>query len=131
MNEKITFLLNKAQTFLRSAAVLVELEDFDSCASRAYFAMFYAAQAALVAENSKLPEQMGIRSAFIEQFIDSGRMPERAAEALEQAYELKEVGDYSNSYAVKKEDGERVLQEAEAFVTTIADRLEQKQRNTA
>lgn len=126
MKKQTSFLLNKSQTFLRSAAVLLELEDYDSCASRAYFSMFYAAQAALLAENKKLPEQMGIRSAFIQQFVDSGRLPERAGRVLDRSYDLMEVADYSNTYSVEQEQAERVLQEAEAFVNTVADRLEQK-----
>lgn len=125
MSDKITFLLEKAQTFLRSAAVLLELEDYDSSASRAYFAMFYAAQALLLAENGRIPEEQGIRSSFISQFVESGPLPERAANALEQGHELMEVGDYSSSFAVKQPDCERILQEAEAFVNTLTDMIEE------
>lgn len=126
MSEKVPFLLNKSQVFLRSAAVLLELEDYDSCASRCYFAMFYAAQAALLSENNRLPEQMGIRSAFVQQFVDNGRLPDRAGQVLNEIYELKEVGDYSSTYAVDQEDAERALQEAEAFVNTLTDRVDQQ-----
>ncbi|PSQ90000.1 MAG: hypothetical protein BRD45_01165 [Bacteroidetes bacterium QS_8_64_10] len=125
MDDKITFLLNKAQTFLRSAAVLLELEDYDSSASRSYFAMLYAAQAMLVAENGTLPEQRGIRSAFIDQFVDHGPLPERAADAFENAHDLMEVGDYSSSFGVKQPKSERALQEAEAFVNSITDMIQE------
>ncbi|MDX1547613.1 MAG: HEPN domain-containing protein [Rhodothermales bacterium] len=119
MAETTDVLMHKAQTYLRSAAVLLELEDYDSCASRAYFAMFYAAQALLVNENGALPEKKGIRSAFVEQFVDGGTLPEQAGNALHYAYELQERGDYSHTFAVEQGEAERVLQEAEAFVTTL------------
>ena len=113
-------LFAKAQTYLRSAAVLYELEDFDSCASRCYFAMFYAVQAVLLHEQGALPSQQGIRSAFIEAFVETGRLPERAEDALALAHDLYEQGDYSHRFAVDAAAAERALQEAEAFVNSLA-----------
>lgn len=115
-------LLKKAQKYLQSAAVLIELEDFDSCASRSYFAMFYAAQAALLHVGNALPATQGIRSAFISRFVESGQFPSRAGKALNEAAEYQEVGDYSHDFAIGPEDAAYVLQEAEAFVNSI-DRL--------
>lgn len=112
-------LFQKAQKYLRSAAVLLELEDYDSCASRSYFAMFYAAQAALLIEQQELPEQQGIRSAFRERFVETERLPRRAGDALESAYDQHQIADYGSSFGVKQEDAERTLQEAEAFVNSL------------
>lgn len=117
--DSIPLLLKKAQKFLRSAAVLYELEDFDSSASRAYFAMFFAAQAVLLHDTGDLSSKQGIRSAFRERFVDSGRLPDRAADAFDQGYELQEVGDYGHQFAVSNEDATWLLQEAEAFVYSM------------
>ena len=113
-------LFQKAQTFLRSAAVLLELEDFDSCASRAYFAMFYAAQAALIRANAPNYGRTGVRSAFENVFVEGGYLPDRASTALHKAAELQEVADYAHHYAVDQENAEWVLAEAEAFVNSVA-----------
>ena len=118
-------LFSKAQTYLRSAAVLYELEDFDSCVSRAYFAMFYAAQALLMHENGSLPSQQGIRTAFKNTFVDTGQMPPHASNVLNQAYDLQEMADYGHHFAVDQDQAERVLQEAEAFVNSL-DRLAER-----
>lgn len=119
MNEKVEALLKKAQKFLRSAAVMIELEDFDSTASRAYFAMFFAAQAALLQDTQALSSRQGIRSAFISRFVERGPLPERAANALQRASELQEMGDYAYDFAVSAEDAEFILSEAEAFVNSL------------
>lgn len=119
MDDKIDALLNKAQKFLRSAAVLIELEDFDSTASRAYFAMFYAAQAALYQETQAVSSKQGIRSAFISRFVERGPLPERAGEVLQRASELQEMGDYAYDFSVSQEDAEFILSEAEAFVNSL------------
>lgn len=118
MNEAAS-LLKKAQKYLQSAAVLLELEDFDSCASRSYFAMFYAAQAALLHVGDAIPATQGIRSAFVTRFVESGQFPARAAKALNEAAEYQEVGDYSHDFAIRRENAEHVLQEAEAFVNSV------------
>lgn len=120
MTDTTSVLFEKAQTYLRSAAVLYELEDYDSCASRCYFAMFYAAQGLLLRETGTLPAEQGIRSAFIEAFITTGQLPERAGAALRYAHALYEHGDYSHSFAVDRAAAERALQEAEAFVNTLS-----------
>lgn len=119
MNEKVEALLKKAQKFLRSAAVLIELEDYDSTASRAYFAMFFAAQAALLQETQALSSKQGIRSAFISRFVDGGPLPERAGEMLQRASDMQEMGDYAYDFAVGAADAEHILAEAEAFVNSL------------
>mgnify|MGYP006202006703 CR=1 FL=1 len=118
--DRIKALENKAQKFLRSAAVLLEMEDFDSCASRAYFSMFYAAQAALMYETTSVASNQSVRRTFVERFVESGRLPQRAGEALVRAAELQEVGDYGFDFAVSQADAEMILQEAEAFVNSIS-----------
>lgn len=122
--DTIDSLLQKAQQYLRSAAVLLETGDFDSCASRAYFAMFYAAQAALQQNGQELSPTQGIRSAFVERYVRSGRFPERAEQALYRGYELQQLGDYAQHRAVSQRDAERLLQEAEAFVNSVAHVIE-------
>lgn len=121
MEEKIEALLNKSQKYLRSAAVLFELEDFDSSASRSYFAMFYAAQAMLLSATQAFSSRQGIRSSFIEQFVENGPLPTRAGEAFERAAELQEVGDYAYDFAISEGDAEFALAESEAFVNSITN----------
>jgi len=41
-------LVKKAKKFLRTAEYTLGTEDYDSCASRCYYAMFFMAQAALL-----------------------------------------------------------------------------------
>ena len=119
MDERIDALLKKAQKYLRSAAVLLELEDFDSTASRAYFAMFYAAQAALLQHRAEMPPRQGIRTTFVDVYVTNGPLPDRAADVLQRAAELQEVGDFAYDFAVAGGDAESILAEAEAFVNSL------------
>jgi len=126
MEEKVEALLKKSQKYLRSAAVLFELEDFDSCASRAYFAMFYVAQAMLLHETEAFSSKQGIRTSFVRQFVERGPLPARAGEVFERAADLQEVGDYAHDFAVSRADAEDILAESEAFVNSITNIVERK-----
>lgn len=126
MERKIEALLSKSQKYLRSAAVLFELEDFDSSASRAYFAMFYVAQALLLSETEAFSSKQGIRSSFVRQFVEHGPLPPRAGEAFERASDLQEVGDYAFDHAVSRSDAEHILSESEAFVNSITNLIERQ-----
>lgn len=48
MSEDIRALLEKAERYLRSAKLLENAGDYDSAASRSYYAMFYGAEALLL-----------------------------------------------------------------------------------
>jgi uncharacterized protein (UPF0332 family) len=123
MNNSVDILLKKAQQYLRSAAVLYELADYDSCASRSYFAMFFAAQAAFLADGHTVSRDE-IRQAFRERFVEKENLPERAATAFDRVYTLQEMGDYTLEPAVSEEEATWTLQESEAFVNSLTRLVE-------
>jgi uncharacterized protein len=118
--DPITVLLHKAQKYLRSAAVLLELEDYDSAVSRAYFAMLYAAQALMKRHGVRLGSGQGLRSVFIERYVQTGTLPARAGVALEDGYKLMELADFAHAYAIDAAQAEHALAEAEAFVNSVS-----------
>ena len=128
--DKTEQLLAKSQQYLRSAAVLLEVGDYDSCASRAYFAMFYAAQAALLTTGATVKSRRSVRSAFVERFVEGGRFPQRAADVLHEAYKIQETADYAQRIVVDESDAEQTLSEAEAFIGSI-DALVRRQQQPA
>ncbi len=117
--ERIDPLFNKAQKYLRSSALLLEMEDFDSSVSRAYFAMFYSAQAALIHNGGGLPTRQSIRGAFRDRYIETGVLPQHAGRVLQEAADLQEMADYAHDFAIDRFTAERILQEAEAFVNSL------------
>lgn len=113
-------LFAKAQRYLRSAALLLEMEDYDSSVSRAYFAMFYSAQAILIFDEGALSSRQTIRSAFRRRYVETGILPARAGDALNEAAYIQEIADYGHESDIDKAIAERILQEAEAFVNSLA-----------
>jgi uncharacterized protein (UPF0332 family) len=128
MDDKTRQLLDKSQQYLRSAAVLLEVGDYDSCASRAYFAMFYAAQAALLTTGTPVKSRQSVRAAFADRFVKNGRFPRRAADVLHEAYQTQETADYAQRPVVAEDEAERTLGEAEAFIGSIDTLVQRGQR---
>lgn len=61
----------KVERFLRSAERLLELGDYDSCASRCYSAMFLLAQAALLAHGISASSHRGVIALFSKHFVQA------------------------------------------------------------
>ena len=68
MNETKT-LMERAEKTFSSAELLLREADYEGCVSRAYYAMFYAAEALLLTKNLKFSSHKGVISQFGEHFI--------------------------------------------------------------
>jgi uncharacterized protein (UPF0332 family) len=69
---EIEALVQRAERSLRSARNLLDDGDHDFAISRAYHAMFYAATAALLAENIKRSKHSGVIAAFAQHLVKPG-----------------------------------------------------------
>lgn len=67
-------LLQKAQKSLRAARLLADQGFYDFAVSRAYYAMFYIAEAFLLGEGLAFSKHSAVISAFGERFAKSGRV---------------------------------------------------------
>ena len=120
-------LMAKAERAVASARALFELGDFDGACDRAYYAMFNAARAALLAiGTSEKPEIIrthnGLIAAFSQQLVKTGRVPLDLGRALNRAEDLRLIADYKNE-SVDQEQSANVVQQAEMFVTEMRTRF--------
>ena len=118
--DPIFLLLREAQKYLRSAAVLLEMEDYDSTVSRAYFSMFYAVQALTKRRGLRLQPGQSLRDAFASHFVQNGPLPERALHTLDEGARLMELGDFAHTFGVSGPQAETLLADAEAFVNSVS-----------
>jgi len=64
MNENVTIFLEKAFECLADAKALLEKDRFTAAVSRSYYAMFHAAQAALISQEIEAHTHMGVNVQF-------------------------------------------------------------------
>lgn len=122
MSEEEAF-LEKAARYLASAALLLDAGDFDSSVSRAYYAMFYAAEAALLSKGLSRSTHKGVISAFGEEFVKTGVFPATMGRNLSAAFQKRQVGDYGATPLVGRDDAQLVLDHARAFVEAVRKQI--------
>lgn len=75
----------RARRYLQSAKLLLDSGDMESSVSRAYYAMFYAAEAALVTKGLAFSSHKGVIAGFGEHFVKTGVFPNRLNTELTRA----------------------------------------------
>ncbi len=87
-------LFDKAERFIRSAQILAADGDFDSAASRLYYAMFYIAEGLLEAKGLSYSSHKGVISTFGQVFAKANEIDPRFHQALLSAFSQRQLGDY-------------------------------------
>lgn len=123
MSEKeIRELLEKARRSLRAAERLLHDGDRDFAVSRAYYAMFYVAQALLLTKDIRRSKHSGAIAAFNEHFVQTGTLPQRFFLMLRDGFEDRGEGDYGLT-VISEEQARAGIATAREFVDEIIRRL--------
>ena len=124
VSKELEILSEKAQTFLRTAERTMSDGDYNSCASRCYYAMFLMAQAALLTKSLSSSSHRGVISLFGEHFAKTGILENHMGRMLNNAYDKRIVGDYGVSVSVAQDEAEDLLNAARDFVGKVKDYLD-------
>lgn len=119
----IEILSAKAQVFLGTAEQTLSTGDYDSCASRCYYAMFLMAEAALLTKELSASTHKGVINLFGEHFARTEVLERHLGKTLSLAYRARIIGDYGVNRAVSKEEAEDLLEAARDFVGKVKDYL--------
>ncbi len=117
-------LLLKAERFIRSARVLADDGDFDSAASRLYYAMFFMAEALLAARGASFSSHSAVISAFGQQFAKTKEIDPRFHRALLTGFSQRQLGDYAVSSGLSGVDIESLAGEAVSFLAAARSWLQ-------
>jgi len=121
--KEIMDFIEKAEKFLSTAEQALNIEDYDSCVSRCYYAMFFMAEAALFTKNLSASSHKGVISLFGEHFVKTKILERNLGKALNDAYDKRIVGDYGVGFTVTKEEAENLLDTAQDFVRKLKNYL--------
>lgn len=117
-------LIEKGKESLSVARELLQQGHADFAASRAYYAMFYVAQALLLHIGQSYSKHSMVIAAFGREYTKTGILDRRFHRWLIDAQDLRNIGDYGVSIHVPGEKAESVcawaqelIEEAEAYLT--------------
>lgn len=121
--EKTKNWLKRADEYLGAAELELSGEFYARSISTAYYAMFYAATAALTSIDIQRAKHSGVVSAFGENFIKTGKIDAELGRALSRTMEDREESDYSESPRVDASLARKRLDESLQFVAAIKEYL--------
>lgn len=110
-----------AEESLRAATVLRDSDCLLSAVSRAYYAMFDGARAALLASGFELESARthnGILVAFTLRLIKSGQLSKEMGQRLQRAEWIRNLSDYRGDVCDQAEADE-LIEHAQGFVADV------------
>lgn len=111
--------LTRARELLASADLLLEHGDTGSSVSRSYYAMFLAAEAALLTRHAAPSSHRGLIAAFGEHFVKTGLFEKADGRALSAAHEQRVAAEYDATTRVPREEAAALLHVARGFVGKV------------
>ena len=115
--------MRKAERAAVSAKLLLDAGDLDGACNRAYYAMFDAARAALLASGAPIESEVarthsGLIAAFSLHMVKSGRVPVELGRTLNRVEQIRLIADYKGD-AVESEQAVWAVQQAAVFVKAM------------
>jgi len=115
--------IEKAQRALEGARVLLSVRDTEGACSRAYYAIFDAAHAALMAAGiettaAAIKTHNGLLAVFSKELVQTKRVDADLNKALNQVQQLRMIADYT-AEPPAEEKAQWAVEQAEAFVTAM------------
>jgi len=116
MNPETQKLLDKAAHAIHAAALLLEGGEPDFAAGRAYYAMFYTAQALLLERGLRFSKHSAVHASFGREFAKTGRLAPRFHRWLLDAFDERIRADYSTGSLLTSEDVQELIARAREFL---------------
>lgn len=111
--------MSVAEQSVLAAQELAAKGYYDIAASRAYYAAFYAATAALISEGVESSKHSGVIASIHQRFVKTGNLDKQFGQDLNWLFELRNVGDYGVTVHVSEPEARRAIRAAEGFLRAI------------
>ncbi len=123
----ITSLIERAEKYLKSSKMLLNESDYESSVSRAYYAMYYSAEAVLLTKDLTFSSHRGVISAFGEYFVKTDVFPREMGREFNRAFEKRQLGDYEYTFVISEDEAKEILKQSKRFVDSIIEYLKDYQ----
>jgi len=118
--------MQKALKRLHVAQKLLQDNEYEDAVSRAYYAMYHAAKAALATVNSFPKTHEEVVTQFGKKLILTGNLPKELGKNLADAKAARETYEYTVTATTTKTEAETILLNAQTFVEVIKKYLKEK-----
>jgi uncharacterized protein (UPF0332 family) len=116
MKDSSKQLLEKASRAIGAANTLLDNRSSEFSTGRAYYAMFYTAEALLNEKGLRFRKHGGVHSAFGEHFIKTGIFDAKFHRWLLDAFDRRIESDYGIEVLVIDRDARELIEQAKEFL---------------
>lgn len=116
MSEDVLALIEKAERSLSAAEMLLTEGHCGFAASRAYYSMFYVAEALLTSMGQVFGSHSGVIGSFGREFAKTERLDPKLHRWLIDAQDVRIVGDYGVGVDVSCEQTSELMVHAREFI---------------
>ncbi len=116
MKEETQKLLQKASRAIHAAETLLREGEADFAVGRAYYAMFYIAEALLGERGLRFRKHSSVHSAFGERFIKTNLLDSKYHRWLIDAFDMRIKGDYGVEAVITDAEATRMIKQAHEFL---------------
>ncbi len=124
-------LLEKADRAIEAASSMLESVGPEFAAGRAYYAMFYTAEALLHERGQQFSKHSGVHAGFGKEFAKTGLLDPRFHRWLLNAFDSRVQDDYDAESLVSGERVEEMLDQARVFLAAAREFLTEGDRLSA
>ena len=125
MNPEVEALIEKAKRSQKVAAKLFKDGDVDFAASRAYYSLFYTAEALLLSRGLSFSKHSAVIANFGKEFAKTGILNPKFHHYLTESQDRRNIGDYSVLAQVTRDEVREMLTWAKEFIKAAENYLEQ------
>jgi uncharacterized protein (UPF0332 family) len=118
MKEETGRLLDKASRAIHAATTLLREGDADFAAGRAYYAMFYTAEALLNEKNLRFRKHASVHGAFGKHFASTDELDRKFHRWLLDAFDKRLQGDYGVDGVISADVVAQMIEQAREFLDT-------------
>ena len=116
MTDEQEQLIAKVRNSIKAAQILFNEEIYDVSTSRAYYAMFYLAEAFLISEGLSFSKHSAVISKFGERFAKTNRLPSEYHRYLIEAEQSRIRADYDAAFNPTKVEAKENIERAIMFL---------------
>jgi len=116
---EVALYMERAHQTLEVAAHNLDDGFYAAAVNRAYYAIFYAANATLATQKPARGKHSGVISAFRERFVKTGLIEAEYSRIYGRVMDDRHLGDYEIGGAITAEQAERDLEDAQRFVSRM------------
>lgn len=124
--QDIGLYLEHAREMLEVAAHNLDNDFYSSAVNRAYYAIFYAANALLASRGLSRSKHSGVIAAFRQHFVRPGHIESEYGQIYGRVMLDRHSGDYDVEFSVGPERAQADLEDARSFVRRAEQYLQEE-----